>query len=151
MLEMSMLSWVSFSQVLSMHSYTDWRISFGSSSTHLHTKHHVLQNSFLPRHSRYEIQNSGPLLTCGKADNGFCYNPGKCGELKNGDQSQYISVRNFQCVCKMFFIVRNKFCYTFSVTKLFTLKADKDFHSVSKSRLESVHACAPTPPWGNSA
>lgn len=30
-----MLSWVSFSHVRSMHSYTDCRISFGSSSTHL--------------------------------------------------------------------------------------------------------------------
>lgn len=35
MFVMSMLSWVSFSHVRSMHSYTDCRISFGSSSTHL--------------------------------------------------------------------------------------------------------------------
>lgn len=35
MLEMSMLSWVSFSHVRSMHSYTDCKISLGSSSTHL--------------------------------------------------------------------------------------------------------------------
>lgn len=34
---MSMLSWVSFSHVRSMHSYTDCRISLGSSSTHLKT------------------------------------------------------------------------------------------------------------------
>lgn len=35
MRETSMSSWTSFSQVLSMHSYTDWMISLGSSSTHL--------------------------------------------------------------------------------------------------------------------
>lgn len=38
MFEMSMLSCISFSHVRSMHSYTDCRISLGSSSTHLKTR-----------------------------------------------------------------------------------------------------------------
>lgn len=41
MFVMSMLSWVSFSHVRSMHSYTDCRISFGSSSTHLGGQHTI--------------------------------------------------------------------------------------------------------------
>lgn len=41
MLEMSTLSCVSFSHVRSIHSYTDCRISLGSSSTHLEDQRHV--------------------------------------------------------------------------------------------------------------
>lgn len=51
MLEISMLSCVSFSQVRSMHSYTDCRISFGSSSTQLHVNKAVvgLLNDYISR------------------------------------------------------------------------------------------------------
>lgn len=48
MFVMSMLSWVSFSHVRSMHSYTDCRISFGSSSTHLGGQHTIRSGDSAP-------------------------------------------------------------------------------------------------------
>lgn len=58
-----MLSWVSFSHVRSMHSYTDCRISLGSSSTHLNDKDKESRNMFLNRvQEAYRIFFTHPSL-----------------------------------------------------------------------------------------
>lgn len=55
------LSWRSFSHVLSMHSYTDWMISLGSSSTHLmETK--WCQWALMRRKVRIEVGRGASLV-----------------------------------------------------------------------------------------
>lgn len=54
MLEMSTLSCVSFSHVRSIHSYTDCRISLGSSSTHLEDQRHVMSPHVMSCHLAFQ-------------------------------------------------------------------------------------------------